>query len=188
MEYIPMFWNSQGIGASIPAASALLTFNEPDLQGQANMTPQDAASAWPQVVQAAQAKNIGQIVSPADAGDTTWLDQFVSLCTGCRIDAIAVHLYADTLGAVQGKIQAFEKYNKPIWLTEFACFHGSGCSLAEQETFMKAVIPYLEGESHVARYAWFSGDNVPNSVISNGGQVTELGQIYVSLPSSCGQP
>jgi Glycosyl hydrolase catalytic core len=190
MEFVPMVWNGTdvGNGKAIPSSSALLGFNEPDNAGQANMTAQSAASLWPQVESMAKAASISKLVSPAVASSITWMDQFMSLCSGCQIDYIAFHDYTDTAAALEAEVQEFEKYNKPIWLTEFACNHNATntpCSLSEQEAFMNAVIPWLESQSQIARYAWFSGSNVPNSVLIQNGQLTALGQLYVGLPGTC---
>jgi len=189
MEFIPMLWNGSGVGtAKLPSSLALFGFNEPDLASQSNMTPQSAASLWPQVETMAKAAGIPTLVSPAVAYNLSWMQQFMSLCTGCEVDGIAFHTYTDTLASVQGQVQNFEQFNKPIWLTEFACHHNANntpCTLSESEAFMNATVPWLESQAQVAHYAWFSGSNVPNSVIVQNGQLTPIGQIYVSLPGTC---
>jgi hypothetical protein len=52
------------------------------------------------------------------------------------------------------------KYNKPLWLTEWACYEftpKSSCTAAETEEFMKTAIEWFRGEgsSMVVRWAWF---------------------------------
>jgi hypothetical protein len=189
MQFIPMLWNGSGIGTAKPAAApALLGFNEPDLGSQANMTPQNAASLWPQVESLAKAQNIPLLISPAVAFSVSWMQQFMSLCTGCKVDGIAFHTYTDNATDVQNEVKSFEQFNKPIWLTEFACHHNASntsCTLSETQAFMNSIIPWLESQPQVARYAWFSGTNVPNSVIIQNGQLTTLGQSYVAFPGTC---
>ncbi|GAA5962665.1 hypothetical protein JCM8115_005911 [Rhodotorula mucilaginosa] len=67
---------------------------------------------------------------------------------------------------------AYNTLQKPIWLTEFA---GSG-TVAEQQTFLKYVIPWMEKQTFIERYAGF-GDFVGNYVYANG-SLTPLGQTY----------
>jgi hypothetical protein len=73
------------------------SFNEPDNSGQAAMTPQQAADAWKQHIQpyAGRVKLVSPAITngaPPSMG-TGWMDQFIAACTGCTIDAIAVHIY-----------------------------------------------------------------------------------------------
>jgi hypothetical protein len=83
-----------------------------------------------------------------------------------------------------GNLEGFEQFGKPIWLTEFSC-NGSA-SVAEQETFMRAAIPYLEGNPHVFRYSWFSAGPIPNAELMNSdGSPNALGNVYASLPQNC---
>ena len=78
-------------------ASAVLGFNEPNLVVEANMSAQAAADAWPAFETAAQDDSVPIVVSPAMTYGNThpiaWLDEFFNLCSGCRVDAIAVHSY-----------------------------------------------------------------------------------------------
>jgi hypothetical protein len=81
-------------------------------------------------------------------------------------------------------------YHKPIWITEFA-ISGWGYNDAngKQKTkeFMEAVIRGLNERSYVERYSWFSfnttdGNNGASALWTNAtGELTELGQMYVSL-------
>lgn len=189
MTFFPMLWNGSEVGATkLPNSSALLGFNEPDLTSQANMTAQSAASLWPQVETMAKAQNIPQLISPAIAYNVSWTQQFISLCTGCEVDGIAFHAYTDNVTDIQNEVKELEQFNKPIWLTEFACNHNASntpCSLSESEAFMNATVPWLESQGQIARYAWFSGSNVQNSMIVQNGQLTTMGQLYVGLPGTC---
>lgn len=198
-EFAPMLWDEQfdvnSAIANIPSgAKTLLTFNEPNFFSQANLSPTDAAAQWPRVQQVAQARGL-KIASPAlnycgggcwETDPFTYFDKFFAACPNCQVDYLAVHWYACTLPALQNYINGMKKYGKPIWLTEFSCGDGD-TSLANQEAYMKAAVPYLENEPAVARYAWFSGRTsaIPNvNLLGASGQLTELGQIYVSLPQN----
>jgi hypothetical protein len=72
------------------------SFNEPDLGAQANLSPAAAASAWKTYIQPYAGRV--KLVSPAVTNGAapmglTWLDNFFSACSGCTIDAVAIHIY-----------------------------------------------------------------------------------------------
>lgn len=68
-----------------------------------------------------------KLVSPAVTNGappsmgTGWLDSFLAACTGCHIDAIAIHIYdsATNTAYFQNYISSVaSKYGKPVWVTE----------------------------------------------------------------------
>jgi hypothetical protein len=200
VEFVPMVWggqfDSQDTSAKIPKDAAyLLGFNEPNFFAQANLTPKQAADLWPRLEQIATQKGL-ELVSPAVnfcGGGCThtdpfkYLDDFFAACTGCRIDYIAAHWYACTGDALEWYLGQLEKYGKPIWLTEFSCGDGDDRSLATQKRYMTEAVAILENRPSVFRYAWFAGrtDAIPNvDLLGEDGQLTELGQLYVSLPAN----
>jgi len=207
IEFVPMIWGSASLGGPIPSSSRyLLGFNEPNFKGQSNLTPQQAAADWPQVEALAKPLAI-PLVSPAvnfcgsstntsgcsDPSVTdpyTWLKDFLAACTGCQVDSIAVHWYNCDLPSLQGYIdgssslEGFVQFGKPIWLTEFACSGSS--TVAQQQAYMQAAVPYLEGNPHVARYSWFSSSNIATAQLMDAtGQPTALGTVYAGLSESC---
>lgn len=205
VEFVPMVWggtpDADEVSAAIPAgASYLLGFNEPNFISQSNKTPTEAAALWPVLEEVAAARNL-EIGAPAlnycgdcvsENGTTysdpvVYLDAFLAACTDCRIDFIPVHWYACNVDALKWYIERFKKYNKPIWVTEFACGDDphEQITLAVQKNYMQAAVAYLESEPAVARYAWFSGRNneIPYiNLLGANGQLTELGELYMSLP------
>jgi hypothetical protein len=191
IEYDPMVWGAP-LPSSVAQAQYLLTFNEPDNSQQyvgSNLSATKAASYWPQIQSLAQAAGIPYIVSPAVQSQLTWMQSFMSACTNCQIDYIAVHFYGcslNTTGQFIGLaqyLQQFYQFNKPIWLTEFSCDPTK--SVAAQTAYMQAAVPYLESEPHVFRYSWFSASKIPNAMLTQGGALNSLGQVYVSLPEAC---
>ena len=208
VEFEPMIWGSGSLPATIPSnARYLLGFNEPNLSasGSADMTPQQAASDWPQVEALAGPLGI-PIASPAVnlcSGDCvgapdpyTWLQDFFSACSGCEVDFVAVHFYGcalETTGpandptewiGLEPYLENFYRFGKPIWLTEFSC--DASQTVAAQTAYMQAAIPYLESNPHVYRYSWFSASNIPNAMLQEeNGSLTSLGSVYASLPQSC---
>jgi hypothetical protein len=212
VDYAPMQWNGNlnnspvttaALAARIPAgAQALLGFNEPNFTDQANMTPSQAAALWPVLEAVAQQKGL-LLVSPAlnycgncvvENGVTMnspvkWLDAFFAAYPAAHVDAIAVHTYVCQEKYLRDKINELRKYNKPIWLTEFACSDftpRTGITVALQQKYMLDAVNYLEKDPIIGRYAWFSGRNsqIPNInlLAPTSGQLTTLGQEYVTLP------
>jgi len=201
IEFVPMVWNATTVSGAIPAGSRyLLGFNEPNFHAQANLTPQQAAAAWPALQANAAAAGAATVspamnfCGPAAACNGTdpyqYLKDFFAACAGCRVDYVAVHWYNCDLPSLRdylepgGNLQGFEQFGKPIWLTEFSC--DGNATVAEQEAFMRVAIPYLESKANVHRYSWFSADPIPAARLMNAdGSPTALGQVYASLPQSC---
>ncbi|RSK31744.1 glycosyl hydrolase [Hymenobacter metallilatus] len=210
VDYVPMQWGrnlgngpvtANQLAASIPNSSRyLLGFNEPNFLSQANLTPSQAAALWPVLEDVARRKNLA-LVSPAvnycgncvtENGvtyysPTQYLDAFFAACPNCRVDYIAVHTYVCEERWLREKIAELKRYNKPIWLTEFACgdLPPSQITLPLQQKYLLDAVNYLEKEPAIFRYAWFSGRNgeIPFiNLLGNSGQLTALGQQYVSLP------
>jgi hypothetical protein len=211
LEFVPMIWGRSGLNDSLPAgAKYVLGFNEPNFTSQANMTPAQAAAAWPTVQAKAKAAGIplvspavnfcGSASNPSQCSDQsvtdpyTYLSDFLAACPGCEVDYVAVHWYNCDLPSLQayiegntssgGSLPGFVQFGKPIWLTEFSC--DGGHSAADQKAYMQAAIPWLESNAHVFRYSWFSASPIPSALLTNqDGSLTDLGATYVSLPESC---
>jgi len=204
-DFVPMAWNGafdqQGMRdflSTHPNVKYILGFNEPNFIDQANLTPSEAAAHWPDIEAIADEFNL-EIVGPAvnycgncvSEGGTTYtdpikyLDDFFAACQGCRVDHIAIHCYMADVSALQWYVGLFKKYEKPIWLTEFAAWERTP-TLLQQKNFMVGAVDYLESDPDVFRYAWFTGrfDNVSPYIglLQNLGNLTELGGIYVNMP------
>jgi hypothetical protein len=200
VEFVPMVWGKDSVDDAAAAVGGgekfLLAFNEPNFGSQANITAQEAAAMWPQLEAVARTHDLA-IVSPAlnycggACNATTpfeWFDNFFAACPSCKVDYLAVHWYACTRSALESYIGQLKKYDRPIWLTEFSCLDQSDKSVPVQKAYMTAALDYLESEPAVFRYAWFSGRFEPQPTIDllgASGELTELGQQYVSAPDSC---
>lgn len=186
-------------------SEVLFTFNEPNNPNQANLSPSRAAALWPQIERAARAHNIRTLVGPSlnyavgrwhDPEE--WYDAFFGACRGCRVDAIAIHVYNCNRQAMKARIDKFRKYGKQIWITEMACaddpqdIAGNTQSLKTahwQCQYMQDVIPYLESEPLVDGYFWFSYGTSANphgyvgesALIDEHGHLTDLGHCYSDL-------
>ncbi|GJN89713.1 hypothetical protein Rhopal_002700-T1 [Rhodotorula paludigena] len=165
-----------------------MLFNEPDLAEQAHMSPSEAAELWKSEIESFS--SFAKLVSPAvtngvkaDNGSpmgVPWLQEFMSACDGCTIDAVALHWYdsaenTDYFTAYLTEAQA--KLMKPIWLTEFM---GTGTPEA-QKKFLEFAVPWLDDQDWIERYAafgCFKDNEVANFIASDDGSLNELGQAY----------
>jgi len=148
------------------------------------MSPEDAAKAWKTYMEPYAGK--AQLGSPAvtnsgSAGQgLDWLNSFMGNCSSdCTIDFVAVHWY-DSNGSVDYFKQYMQKASqqaagKPIWITEFGM---NGASDSDQANFLNQVIPWLEAQDFVARYAYF-GD-FTNILVDSSGALTAAGTAYNS--------
>lgn len=207
IDYCPMCWSGSYSEARIrayvaehPNTKYLLGFNEPNLTDQANMTPKRAGELWPAVVRLAKelnlklgapAMNYGTLAGYSDP--IKWLDEFFRIDSVHLedIDCIPIHCYMMNPSAVKSYVEKFEKYGKPIWMTEF-CAWESISSVETQKTYMSDVINYFEKNPAVERYAWFMPrtnkrlDEKPyNQLLSKTAPITwtPLGEIFCGLPS-----
>ncbi len=207
VDFTPMAWNSAGINAvsnwagQDPDVRYILGFNEPNFRDQANMTPSQAAAAWP-ALQAVADNHSLEIVGPAvnycgscvsENGLTysnpfTYLDDFFAACTGCRVDHIALHWYGGG-NSIVGYVEEARQYGKPIWVTEFAAWDGSASNLKAQKNYLAGTVNFLERDPDVYRYSWFIGrtSGGPGAypyidLYGADGTLTELGQLYMDIP------
>ena len=184
--YVPMVNGKhfeRGINISVKS-QYLLGFNEPDHKVQANLTAAQAAIMWKEV----EKNGVGKVlVSPA-VTNIHWLEQFFHECHNCRVDHVAIHIYDWNCNVhrVMSKLkQAWDRFHKPIWLTEFACPRTTSAN--EQLRFMREILPLLEAAPYVFRYAWFAsrwmvqGDYVDKSASllkPYSADLTPLGHYY----------
>ncbi|CAG2234108.1 Thymocyte nuclear protein 1 [Mytilus edulis] len=151
--YVPMVNGKhfdRGINISANA-HYLLGFNDPDRRDQANLSASQAAVMWKEL----EANAVGKIlVSPA-VSSLDWLQQFMQQCHNCRVDHVAVHVFNCNAHEIMRILkQAWDRFEKPIWLTEFACPHTTSAN--DQLRLMREILPLLESAPYVYRYAWFA--------------------------------
>ncbi|MCT9929576.1 glycosyl hydrolase [Planotetraspora sp. A-T 1434] len=198
-EFVPLIWGAGSVtdktlAEAKSAGPYLLGFNEPDMAEQSNMSVDKALSLWPKLMAA------GRVVgSPAVAygGDRPggWLDRFMSGAAqrGYRVDFVSLHWYGGdfrteaAVGQLKSYLQAvYERYHKPIWLTEYALIdfsHGVRFPTeAQQAAFVTASTTMLAGLPYVHRYAWFglgTSDTGPSSGLFHGnGVATPAGRAF----------
>jgi hypothetical protein len=160
---IPMLYSGASIGAALQGdATWLMGFNEPDISGQANMTPDEAARAWSYVESTYAGR---KLVSPA-VMDLRWLMNWRAAYWSAygrapRVDAIGVHWYyqadGDPLRSLQKQIEQAEALAGEwgvgeIWLSEFSLYP---CWGHDVPTFMRQAFAWLKTRPLVKRAGWF---------------------------------
>lgn len=203
VEFIPMIWNDRSLPLTrpLPAGSDwLLGFNEPNFRGQAEMAPAYAAALWPQL-EATGRRLVGPAVAdcggvggPCTYSSILWYQHFMGNCTGCRIDAVSIHLYYCNADDMMNKIAAlYSITQRPIWLSEFAC--DAPNSPDQPTTFAQTLLPQLEASRIVQRYAWYlsfcggcgAGDLLYSSLLLDQlgqGNLSPVGTYYSALTST----
>ena len=197
LDFIPMCWGagsaptcSQDMQAAISSGSAhLFSFNEPDHQSQADMTPEAAAALHLQIFDSLSTS--AKIGSPAVTNGPppmgiSWLEQFLDICHDhCPVDFIAFHWY----GAAQD-LDGLRKHTENIiglahqygisevWLTEFGAHSGT---LAEKVTFLEEAMDFLDSNPSVERYAYFM---LSDGILLEGHRLSKLGEVYVETAST----
>ncbi|PYC69297.1 glycosyl hydrolase [Micromonospora arborensis] len=199
VTFVPMIRSAENVTtAELARARAagpyLLTFNEPDLPEQANMTVEQALDLWPQLM-ATGSKLGSPAVAWGGAEPQGWLDRFMTgaQARGHRVDFITLHWFgadfatSTAVDQLRQYLQAvYQRYRKPIWLTEFALirFDGGGQQFPRQEqqaAFLTAATAMLGQLSYVQRYAWFglpATDKDRSGLFSDGTEATVVGRAF----------
>lgn len=172
LEFVPMFWGRQDVtGRNLDLvqqsnATHVLGFNEPDLEGQANMTVAECLDLWTHLMPLKQ-----RLGSPAPASPS-WLEKFMPEAErrGLRIDFVCIHIYPDisdpqAVEHVERKLrEVYQRYKRPVWLTECGAADikawnqpqlGKPTPEAAQD-FLQKLLVLLEQLPFVERYAWFA--------------------------------
>lgn len=215
LDYVPMFWADPN--EPYPDAFArfkeqgykyVLGFNEPDLTWESNIKPDVAARKWRDKF----IKNKGDMYlgSPATSTFPQWSDWWKTywpLLTNSNKQAtnfIAVHSYQQSYDGKRTALQylhqideCYNKYRKPIWITEFAVWKfdkndKSGC--AKTQEFLKIVLKGLNERSYVERFSWFSPSYAGKDASSSSlfdyatGNLTTIGKMYAQIGNPSGYP
>jgi hypothetical protein len=185
---------------------AILAINEPNLKGQAYITPEETAATWRRVKRLADRYGIPvigphmAIGSAADASITAYdelqkkevtytfmipfLDAFYRHLGKVAAPGIGVHAYGN-IGELKWVVShLFEKYRQPVWVTEFSEWKAPNAE-AMMDYLVQAV-DFLEHSPRVAGYAWFMARGRDeanfNLLEKSPGRLTPLGELYVNMP------
>lgn len=187
---------ARALAASNGRLLYLMSFNEPDIREQANLSPSAAAQAWKKWMQPFAGRNV-RLASPSISNGVginpatnqpmglDWLRPFLKQCSTCYISFVPVHWYGCTDNcAVAQDVQLFKTQIQqamaaavisgrkvPIWITEFQRLGN------DQAGFLKQVLPWLDAQPQIARYSYFM---VTDGILMQNSQISDLGLVYAS--------
>lgn len=196
VEFVPMLWcsipehtnswSSNAKQAIDNGAQVLLSFNEPDLASQCNISPEQAAADHQKWMNPFQGKVrisspaiTNAYPSPGNMVGTNWLSAWFAACGGqCACDVVAIHWYnhPDVGEFIQHARDVYAIAQRPVWFTEFQPI---GASDAQIGQFLEDLFQQLASDpslSFIERIAYFmvSEDNL----VSSGSTLSTYGQIY----------
>lgn len=214
MDFLPMAWNGNSsfqiaISSYLAAGNRpwrVLALNEPNLKGQAFMTPSNSAVTFKQVKAICDPYNIRVIAPHMAIGSALnssitncydpimgsnvdytfqepFLNAFLYYCGSTPPAGMATHSYGGygEITWILGTMHTDYPTQK-VWLTEFNT--GAASDAAALANLIPSV-DYCERMPWVEGYAWFmsriSGDAY-NSLLSGSGVLTAAGQAYVQMP------
>lgn len=171
----------------------LLGFNEPDHPLQANMSVDEAVRLWPLLQTTGLRLGSPATISP----DAKWLDQFMLRVKreNLRVDFMTMHCYAwpDTADFLRKVARLHDKYQRPVWVTEYAVAdwnvsktHKNEFTRPMVEKFMRETVAGMRKLPYVERFAWKNRPiNDPqmgtSSLFKLDGTLTSTGKLYASL-------
>ncbi|KAI5270942.1 hypothetical protein E4T47_05653 [Aureobasidium subglaciale] len=211
LEFVPLLYNSDpnllnnwASAAQIAidnGSTALMSFNEPDfcVAGSACMSVDTAVRYHRQYMQPFAGKALIGAPAVTNAGGTDanpqglqYLQYFLGNCTDCTIDFINLHWYSNKYAGAS----YFESHinsaraiaaGRPIWITEFGLNSEFSYTDAELQAFLQKVMPWLDQQQDVARYAYFM--DAPGILINSAGNaISGTGNVYNSFTNSTRQP
>jgi hypothetical protein len=190
LEFCPMLWGLKLDFAQTWPANAqkaidagsrcLFSFNEPDLDSQANMPATVAATKHIELMNPFKGKAL--IGSPAitNSGAANqgigWLSQFFDACKGnCAVDFVPIHIYGvDTNTFLAHTLNVYNTFKKPVWITEFA-FTGSEDQINSQ---LETVIDQIETNSTFSFVERFSYFMVTDGSLVKGNSISTYGNTF----------
>jgi autotransporter-associated beta strand protein len=205
MTFFPEVWGSDSgelssLSSYLSAGNRppeILTINEPNISGQAVMTPAQAATTYANVEAIASPYGIPvsgpQMPAGGDTGITStsqYLTDFFQDCAAnnTTVAGTGAHIY-DNFGGFTYNLQQAEADagGRPVSVTEFAYYDAT--SVEQQLQYMIPAVDELENDPNVPFYSWFiarssSPSSSPYISLLNtaAGSLSTLGQAYVSMP------
>ncbi len=213
MEFLPMVWGARpdsltGLEDYLKTHKPrrVLALNEPNLKGQAFISPQETAEWYKKVKAIADKQNIPVVgphmalgssegdsikaMDPIDKKEVTYtymvpfVKAFLNYMGDTPVSAVAAHSYGNMgeLGWMTGMLH--DEFKKPVWITEFAQWDTKDMDAAQE--YLIQSVDLFERTPHVEGYAWFkerANDNPKISLLEKeSGKLNVLGQTYVKMP------
>lgn len=144
-------------------AKCVLTMNEPNQKGQADMSVYEACGLMRSNILPLKRQG-WYVVSPATTSAPSgekWMENFRSTCPDVwrSIDAVAVHFYDTSTRKFQNYVNRwYNRFEKPIWVTEYACQNfngGAQCSQSKAQKFHIDMADWFDQQDFVEAYSPF---------------------------------
>lgn len=229
--------NKEAMASFTTTANYILGFNEPDIGGQANMEFCEGIDVWNEYISPLKLRKVSPAPA-APGGDSKWLERFMKGDYKCKkpdgtwgvyndylddatktwvdgkeddVDAVVLHYYRNVIdlnGLLKAVKTLWNKYHKPIWITEMSVFGMKGMGEYDHSynipserkkmaDFVSGMIENMDAVPYVERYCWFPYDIESKNDIDDydgcgatamfdytSGNYTELGRLY----SNSGNP
>lgn len=184
VDFVPMVWGPyweplsdlqprDPVWLSGATPAYLMTFNEPDNSGQANMSVATAINMWPSL----QSLNVALVGPGTQNVEDSWENSFYEEIASnhYRVDYAAVHDYpSPNASALINTLESvYNAYGRPVWLTEFSPVDWGGCkcwSENDDYNFLAEFMWQAENNDWLKRYAVFpfSNSNADRPWVKNG--------------------
>lgn len=207
VAHVPMVWGTEEENISeIPNitddSNYILGYNEPDIESQANITPEVGLQYWP-LIEATGKRTVSPVASNPN-GPSSWVSTFLE---SADCDAVALHCYGgiiDVNRLLKAVDSMWEAYHKPIWVTEVSIMGRKGTPFdfsyenkearEKMAVYVKQMVEELDKRDYVERYAWFPYNiQSANEIDGNdgcgatamfdyeNGKFTYLGKLYSEI-------
>ena len=166
-------------------------FYEPDCDCPMSSDMSDAtlgASSWNSTLVPLATKYNTKLGSPSmcKQRDEDWLTPFKN--AGADWDVTSVHINVDTLWSAMMDLDYYvRKYQKPVWISEFACVNDVGGFVActnqtHIDEWLSWVVPYFQANESVVAYGPSNGEGLNTTwpLFSNGA-LSKTGETYLSI-------
>ena len=147
------------------AVTCLLGFNEPEIEGQANRSVEEAVGIWRDLVLPAKQKLGLRLGSPGLSSDRTksvkWMDGFLKGMGGFKpsgIEFLVLHWYGTGFEEFRCWVEeCHDTWELPVWVNEVACSRmGNGeVGVAEAQAFVRKAVAWMEETEWVERYSYY---------------------------------
>lgn len=211
LEFIPMVWGDtpnriEGLREFLAQGHrprAIFVANEPNLKGQAFITPEQTADlarrvraisgdiplVGPHMAIGSAPNASTQAFDPIQQKPLNYtfmmpfLKAFFHYAGETPIDGVGVHTYKKTGEAKWCVDTLYKQFGKPVWVTEYAWW--AAPNEAESIRYLVQTTDFLERDPNVAGYAWFK-ERIKQPTLrllkNEPGQLTALGRAYVDMP------
>ncbi|KAI0631493.1 glycosyl hydrolase catalytic core-domain-containing protein [Trametes polyzona] len=170
----------------------VLGFNEPDVVEEANLDPKTAAALYKAHITPKSAQGY-KLASPAVSNGPAgieWLSEFMTACSGCQVDYLALHWYGTDLTNLTSYLSsAHDQFGLPILLTEYAMKDPSGADTItadEVTNLTKQALQFFDETDYILAACPFGltpelrGSQDPTSLQESDGMPSLFGLMVIN--------